>query len=64
MSGQWERGSTLLKRLAAELIEKDDPQSTEQAEKIYMKLMETVFEGDNFMMNGDLVTSYIKLLMK
>ena len=43
MSGQWERGSTLLKRLAADLIEKDEPESIEQAEKIYMKLMESVF---------------------
>jgi len=55
MSGQWERGTTLLKRMAADLVEKDDPDSIEAAEKIYVKLMESVFEGDNFLMNGDLV---------
>lgn len=43
MSGQWERGTTLLKRMAADLVEKNEPDTLESAEKIYIKLMETVF---------------------
>ena len=67
IGGYADRGVSLLKRFANELIERDTEESKRNAFEIYEKtLMDMVFANeDNYLMNGnEVVSSYLTLQME
>ena len=53
-----------MKRVAQELLDKDNAQSEQEALRIYGTLFEAVFSSDNYLFNGDIIDTYYKLLLK
>ena len=51
-----------MKRFANDLYEKDTERTTKQAMEIYENhLIKQVFEEDNYVMNSDVVDTYLKM---
>ena len=50
-----------MKKLVAQLLDKDTPEANEEALKMYGLMFEQVFMGDNYIFNGDIVDTYYKL---
>lgn len=62
IGGYADRGLTLMKRFAKELLEKENEAATKKAMEVYeTHLMEQVFEGDNYLLNPDIIEGYVKL---
>lgn len=62
IGGYNDRGLTLMKRFAKQLLEKETEAATQKAMLIYEnELMTQVFEGDNYLLNTDIPESYLRL---
>jgi len=64
ISGQSNRGVTLMKRYAQQQVDEETPEGDENALQVYTSLFEEIFNDDNYLLNGDMIDQYIKITCK